>query len=202
MPEANTGLKAAEVLEFWFGNEPDEPLLHAERWFKRDEEFDAEIQRRFGAAFVAAAAGKLNHWRNQAESALALIILLDQFSRNLHRESPSAFAQDGAALNLCIAGLEDGFDLQLPPIQRAFFYMPLMHSESLEHQRLSVEKFEALSLAAPAELRTALQSNHRFALEHMELIERFGRFPHRNPVLGRASTPEEIKYLESPDAGF
>jgi uncharacterized protein (DUF924 family) len=206
MVDSLTGLEPAEVLEFWFGNRPEHPLANAERWFKRDEQFDAEIRSLLAKppsdAMSDAAAGKLNHWCDQAESALALIILLDQFSRNLHRDSPLAFAQDDAALKLCLAGMKAGFDLQLAPIHRSFFYMPLMHSESLDHQRLCVEKFEALSRAAPPELSKTLENNHRFALEHMELIGRFGRFPHRNSVLGRVSTPEELNYLESPNAGF
>lgn len=214
MADSPNGLEPAGVLEFWFGNRPEHPLANAERWFKRDEQFDAEIRSLLATspadasssapsdALSDAAAGKLNHWRDQAESALALIILLDQFSRNIHRDSPLAFTQDHAALKLCLAGLRKGFDLRLPPLHRSFFYMPLMHSESLDHQRLCVEKFEALANAAPPELRKALENNHRFALEHMELIDRFGRFPHRNSVLGRVSTPEELKYLESPNAGF
>ena len=190
------------MLNFWFGDDPDQPLAMEERWFKRDDAFDEEVRRRFGGFVARAGAGEFEQWGGHAESALALIIMLDQFPRNLYRDSRLAFTHDGAALTLCLAGLQRGYDARLAHMRRSFFYMPLMHSEFLDHQRLSVEKFAELALAAPAGMGDAMENNHRFALAHLQLIERFGRFPHRNQVLHRSNTPEESTYLESPDAGF
>lgn len=206
MADASTGLEPGEVLNFWFGKDPSQPLAMTEKWFRRDEAFDEEVKRRFGHHVARAAGGGYGDWRDQPEAALALIIMLDQFPRNMHRDSALSFAYDEAALGLCLEGLDKAHDVWLAPVHRSFYYMPLMHSESLEHQRRSVDKFAALASAkgnvAPAELRKALDNNHRFAVAHMELIERFGRFPHRNAVLNRRNTPEESTYLESPDAGF
>jgi uncharacterized protein (DUF924 family) len=212
MDSASTGLEPRDVLNFWFGKDLTQPLAMAENWFRKDEGFDGEVKSRFGDHVARAARGDYGGWGAGAEAALALIILLDQFPRNIHRDSALSFSHDEAALGICLEGLEKGSDFLLAPIRRSFYYMPLMHSESIEHQHRSVEKFAALASAggkpAPTEpgmaleLARALENNHRFAVAHMELIERFGRFPHRNAVLNRRNTPEESTYLESPDAGF
>ena len=199
-------LQPGDVLNFWFGNNPSQPLAMAEKWFGKDDAFDVEVKMRFGDHLTRAACGEYGDWGRHPEGALALIIMLDQFPRNMHRNSALSFAYDEAALGLCLEGLEKGDDVWLAPVRRSFYYMPLMHSESLEHQRLSVANFAALAAtkgnAGPAELRKSLENNHRYAVAHMELIERFGRFPHRNAVLNRRNTSEESTYLESPDAGF
>lgn len=195
-------LTPKDVLGFWFGEHPEQPLLMAGRWFARDAAFDVEIGRCFGRHVARAAAGQYDDWRNAPRSALALILMLDQFSRNIHRDSPRAFAHDDVALQICMDGLEKGFDGRLQPMEAAFFYMPLMHSESPDHQQRSVEKFEKLARRAPEPLREALANNHKYALAHREIIVRFGRFPHRNALLDRACTPEEDIYLKDPDAGF
>lgn len=190
------------VLGFWFGEQPGQPLLMAGRWFARDAAFDAEIGRRFGRHVARAAAGRFYSWRETPRSALALILMLDQFSRNIYRDSPLAFAHDDVASQICMDGLEKEFDGQLQPMEAAFFIMPLMHSESPAHQQRSVEKFAELARRAPEPLREALANNHKYALAHQEIIVRFGRFPHRNALLGRACTPEEHDYLKDSDAGF
>ncbi len=195
-------LTPESVLGFWFGEDTEQPLLMAGRWFAKDAAFDAEIGRRFGRHVAPAAAGHYDDWRHAPRSALALILMLDQFPSNIHRDSPRAFAQDDLALQICLDAVEKGFDGRLQPMEAAFFYMPLMHSESPAHQQRSVEQFAELARRAPEPLREALANNHKYALTHQEVIVRFGRFPHRNALLGRAGTPEEDDYLKDSDAGF
>ncbi len=173
---------AKAVHAFWF--EEATPA----QWFLRDPAFDKTISERFGAAHQAASENRLNDWRATARDALALILLLDQFSRNLYRDDPRAFAQDVLALEEAKQALDRGFDRQRPDKEKAFFYMPFMHSEDLVAQEQSVALFEANLPAS---------DNHRYAIEHHEIIARFGRFPHRNRVLGRPLTPEEIAYLDA-----
>lgn len=195
-------LTPEDVLGFWFGEDTGQPLAMAARWFAKDAAFDAEIGRRFGRHMAPAAAGQYDGWRRAPRSALALILMLDQFSRNIHRDASLAFAQDDLALQICMDGLEKGFDERLQPMEAVFLIMPLMHSESPAHQQRSVEKYAELARRAPEPLREALANNHKYALSHQEIIVRFGRFPHRNALLGRAATPEEEDYLKDPDAGF
>jgi len=176
-----------EILRFWFEE------TESERWFKKDPEFDETIRARFGALHARAAAGGCADWAASAEGALALLVLLDQFSRNLFRDSPRAFACDPAARAIALRALEHGFDLAVPADRRAVFYLPLGHSEDLADQeqccRLVRERIgDALYVDA--------------AERHREVIARFGRFPHRNKALGRASTPDEEHYLSQPGAGF
>jgi uncharacterized protein (DUF924 family) len=170
------------ILHFWFEE-------HGRNdWFARRAAFDAEVQLRFRTTFDAARAGRLEAMRAAPESALALIILLDQFSRNLFRDDPRAFAQDEKARGIAREALRRRFDMIAPERRRPFFYMPFMHSEALADQDLCVSLFKA---------RLPASFNLRYAEDHRAIIARFGRFPHRNRVLGRPSTPEEIAYLES-----
>ncbi|MDH5622310.1 MAG: DUF924 domain-containing protein [Gammaproteobacteria bacterium] len=177
-----------EVLQFWF-----EEIDHS-RWFKKDPEFDRLLAERFGATLVSAREGKLDHWKNTALQSLALIVVLDQFSRNIHRESPLAFAADAKALALTLDGIEKSFDMELTLEQRSFYYLPLRHAEDLDMQKLG--------LAKTRELNDAGYGSDKYALNHLELIERFGRFPHRNAILGRANTAEEEQFLGEGHGGF
>jgi uncharacterized protein (DUF924 family) len=163
-----------DVLEFWFSSP------QRSRGYAKDNKFDEEIRSRFLTTYEAACAGKLDDRRQAPESLLALIILLDQFPRNMFRGSARAFASDAQAMALTKEGIEKGFDRCLRGTQTDFFCMPLMHSESLADQDLLVQLGHG---------------DNRYAREHREIIARFGRFPHRNQILGRASTPEEVLYL-------
>lgn len=186
---------ASDIVAFWFG----EGLEHGkrrERWFKKNVVFDDEIRRRFLAIFALAAAGKLSHWKNQPHSCLALIIVLDQFPRNLFRGSPRAFASDALAREATAQALANGVDRVLKPVERQFIYLPLEHSESMPDQQHCLKLMQQLS----AFVETA--DVHVWAEKHLAIIGRFGRFPHRNAVLGRESTAEEIEFLKQPGSGF
>lgn len=174
------------VLRFWFAE------IEPAQWWRKDTGFDRLIARRFGALHQAAARGELFRWRATPDGRLAEVIVLDQFSRNLHRDSPLAFACDGMALVLAQEAVAAGADTALPAVRRAFLYMPLMHSESAAIHRAAVELF-----AAPG-----LENNLDFELRHQAIIDRFGRYPHRNAVLGRPSTAEELAFLNEPGSSF
>lgn len=193
-----TGLPSAasEVLAFWF-----DPANHDE-WYAGNPEFDAQIRQRFAQQIEQAAAGKLTEWGATPSGWLALLIVLDQFSRNLYRHDSRAWAQDLRAQRLALSGIEEGFDRQLPPIQRVFAYMPLEHAEDMGLQQCSVMLFEALCNDVPPDQRDNYTSFLDYARRHEAVIARFGRFPHRNAVLGRVCTPEELAYLAEPGAGF
>ena len=188
----------ADVLEFWFGAPGSvEHGSLRKCWFEKDPAFDAEIRRRFLALVDEAAAGRLDGWADRPEGLLALIVLLDQFPRNLFRDAPRAFATDTQALALAQQALARGVDAQLMPVARAFIYLPFEHSEDLAMQDRAVSLFSAL-----AKHGEAFASYLDYAERHRDVIRRFGRFPHRNAILGRASTPEEIAFLAQPGAGF
>jgi len=187
---------AEAVLAFWFAEES------AARWFAGDAAFDAQIRCRFAAVVEAAAEGKLDGWARTPLGWLALLIVLDQFSRNLYRRDARAWAQDARALSLAQAGIARGDDRQLPPLQRVFTYLPLEHAEDLALQDRSVALFEALRAEVGPQQRASFEGFLDYARRHREVIARFGRFPHRNAVLGRASTAEEALYLAQPGAGF
>lgn len=189
--------EADEVLAFWFGRE-DEPDYgeFREAWFRKDPEFDQQVQERFGPLYERAAAGELDGWREEARSCLALVICLDQFPRNMFRGDGRTHATDDKALETARYALERALDRELPPFQRVFVYMPFMHSESVEDQRRSVELFGRLAEKPGAPDLTS------YAVGHMEIVERFGRFPHRNVILGRETTPEEAEFLQGPDSSF
>ena len=156
-------------------------------WFAADPAFDAEISAQFGTLHAQAAAGALSEWEQSPEGALALLLLLDQFSRNIYRGKPEAFAQDQMAQAIAARAIEQRFDHKAPPALRGFFYMPFMHAEDIALQRRSVHFFAA----------QAHKEQLPYALHHRDAILRFGRFPHRNAVLGRISTPEELAWMEA-----
>lgn len=183
--------RAKELLDFWFGRAGDPEREHyREIWFKSTEEFDAALRREFLADYESAAAGELDSWEAAAEGALALVLLLDQLPRNIFRKSPRAYATDAAARAVADRALARGFDQVVPPAWRLFFYMPFHHSEDIADQRRSVALFN--SLPRNPDRRGSLR---RYGCPYIEVIERFGRFPHRNEILGRQSTPAELAFL-------
>jgi uncharacterized protein (DUF924 family) len=193
--------EARRVREFWFGKLPLSPDALAKRmgfWFGEDELTawrDEEIRARFGELFERAAGGQLESWADGPRRRLSLIILLDQFPRNLFRGGARAFAFDEKALALTLSGMQSGADAALDAVERIFFYIPLQHAESLEVQEESVAAYRRLLAEAPEELRGSFAGVLDYAENHRSIVERFGRFPHRNGVLGRASTPAEEAWL-------
>jgi uncharacterized protein (DUF924 family) len=186
---------AQEVLLFWFGGPGEQGKRH-KRWFEKDAAFDRAIRERFLGLYGQAAAGRLSHWKERAAGCLALIVLLDQFPRNMFRGAARAFAADPLALEAARHAVAQGFDRAMSPVERLFAYLPFEHSEGLEDQMRACELTKPL--AAFAETADA----YRYAMAHRDIIQRFGRFPHRNAALGRASTPEEIEFLKQPGSGF
>ena len=189
-------IDAGGILDFWF-----EPA-HAARWFAADAWFDDRIRRRFGTTVEAAAQGQLDDWTTAPGSWLALLILLDQFPRNLYRGSARAWKADVKAQRVALSGLSDGFDQSLPPLQRVFAYLPLEHAEDMRLQQRSVALFESLQAQVGADERERFGDFLDYARRHREVIARFGRFPHRNAALGRTSTLDEASYLAQSGAGF
>jgi uncharacterized protein (DUF924 family) len=194
-----------ELLRFWFGASGDDAETAAAQaglWWGKDPDTDDEIGARFGVLATAGAAGTLDHWRGSPRGRLALILCLDQLPRVIHRGTAAAFAQDAKAREVAARGLASGADRLLRPIERVFFYLPFEHSESADDQQRSVDLFGELAGSVRTEWRETFDGFLDFAVRHKEIIDRFGRFPHRNDALGRESTLEERKYLEDPDAGF
>jgi len=178
----------ADILAFWF--EESSPA----QWFQKNPDFDAAIRDRFGSDYDLAAAGIFDGWQDTPEGCLALCILLDQFPRNMFRDSPRAFATDFKALTFAKYAVEKRFDTLLPPVKRRFLYLPFEHSEDMDDQNLSVGFFATMKKDDPV--------GYEYAIRHRDVISRFGRFPHRNAALNRTSTPEETAYLAEPGAGF
>jgi len=178
----------SEVLRFWFEE------TKAAQWFQKNESFDADITERFMLTYEMAKKDLCASWTKDVDGVLALCIVLDQFPRNMFRGSPKAFESDDKILLIVKEALHKGFDQLLPPIKRRFFYMPFMHSENIEEQKRSVEMFASMKKDDPL--------SYDYALKHFEVIEKFGRFSHRNEILGRKSTEEELHYLKIPGAGF
>lgn len=185
------------ILTFWFGD-PSEPTYGNPRqvWFRKDPRFDAEIRWRFEADYQQAAAGKLQHWSHTPYPCLALLLLLDQMPRNMYRQTPQAFATDPLALQVAQYAVARGFDQTFLPVQRWFVYLPFEHSEDLEQQCRAVVLFNQLQ--DQPDCHEAIEYAHK----HLQVIRRFGRFPHRNAILGRPSTPEEEDYLCQPGTRF
>ena len=194
------------ALTFWFqGRALSAPRIERRMgaWFGEDPGFDHEIEHAFKGDVAAASAGQYIHWANAPRGRLALILLLDQFRRNVYRGTAAAFARDQAALALCMAGILDNQDHELAPIERAFFYMPLQHAESRQAQTKSVALYARLAETVAPACREIFEGIARFAELHAQIIRTFGRFPHRNALLSRKSTAEEIEYLagDAPDFG-
>lgn len=199
--------RISEVLRFWFGDLRENELPSEEKqktWWMKSEEFDRLVEERFGDLVALAESGALCSWLETPLGTLAFIIVTDQFPRNIHRDRPGAFSRDSLALRACRGGMEKGFDRGLHPIHRVFFYLPLMHSEDPETQRMSVKTYSGLEKEYESEprIRENLACSTDFAGRHFDIIERFGRYPHRNAALGRESTPEEIEFLKEPGSSF
>ncbi|EAT12570.1 hypothetical protein RED65_06733 [Oceanobacter sp. RED65] len=175
-----------KVWDFWFHE------LTEEQWFKKDSHIDQIMTQRFKAIHQQAANSELWEWRNTPKGRLAEVLLLDQFSRNIYRDTPNAFASDTLALALAQEAIRNEYHLTLTPQERAFLYMPFMHSESLAIHEEAIKQFS----------EPGLENNLKFEKMHKDIIERFGRYPHRNMILGRKSTPEEIEFLKQPGSSF
>ena len=195
----------ADVLAFWLGAYPLDPAAMARvqtQWFQKNAAFDADMRERFLTTIEAALAGRLDDWAATDDGWLALLIVLDQFTRNTFRGEPKSFAGDPMALQHAVEGIAAGRDKRVPPMARIFCYLPLEHAEDPELQARSVALFAALAAAPGAEPKAFLDNTSDYAVKHQVVIDRFGRFPHRNAILGRVSTAEEEAYLRQPGSGF
>ncbi|MAQ70888.1 MAG: hypothetical protein CL565_01710 [Alphaproteobacteria bacterium] len=177
-----------DILDFWFKE------TQPQQWFQKNEEFDELVRERFLESYEMARKGHLDDWKQDADGCLALCLLLDQFPRNMFRGSPQSFASDGQALLIAKYAISKGFDQVLQPVKQRFIYLPFEHSESMTDQKRSLELFEKMKQEDPL--------SYEYALRHYKVIEEYGRFPHRNAILDRVSTPEEKEYLSKPGAGF
>ena len=198
------------ILNFWFdaaqGEQPRSDLeinqQQAALWWKKDPHTDTSIRQRFEPTLKALLRGEHNNWLQDAHGRLAAIIVLDQFSRNMYRNSALSFTQDSLALHWCLEGLRLDHDKQLRPIERVFFYMPLEHAESRQMQALCLNKFQQLKADSPDSFQETAENFVQFAQKHKVIIDRFGHFPHRNDILGRDSSDEELEFLKQPGSGF
>ena len=184
-----------DVLDFWFGVGPDYGTRH-KRWFEKDAAFDAEVARRFASLHADLAEGRAREWLSTREACLARIIVLDQFPRHIYRGSSRAFATDALALEAAQHAVEQRFDVDMLPVERLFAYLPFEHSESLADQ------LRACELTEPLAKYPETDDAFRYACAHRDIIARFGRFPHRNALLGRESTAEEVEFLKQPGSAF
>jgi uncharacterized protein (DUF924 family) len=197
--------RAAALLDFWFGAHDDDATVAAAQaplWWQHHAEADREVKDRFGGLADHAEAGALDAWAATPHGLLALVLLLDQAPRMVHRGTPRAFATDRAARALTRTALARGFDRELRPIEQLFVLLPLEHSETLADQEEAVERLRALEAAVPPAWRETFEGFTAYAVAHRDVIARFGRFPHRNEILGRESTDAERAYLAEPGAGF
>ena len=195
-----------KILAFWFKEqELTAPQIdrRMDTWFGEDPIFDHEIEKEFGDDVELACKGQLDYWAAEPRGRLALILLIDQFRRNIHRNTEKAFSHDKLALKLCVEGAMEKKDASLTPIQRVFFYMPLQHAESRKVQAKSVALYSKLAESVSATYRETFETVAHFAELHKDIVDQFGRFPHRNQLLGRENTPEENQYLagDAPDFG-
>ncbi|MEM7468425.1 MAG: DUF924 family protein [Pseudomonadota bacterium] len=190
----------SDVIEFWFGDDLadiEKTQSLADRWFKKSNKFDDEIRLRFAHLPDRAKEGDLSHWLIVDDGLLATVITLDQFPRNLFRNSPQAFAYDALSLERAEQAMALGLSDRLHPLKASFLLMPFEHSESLTHQQLCVDAMKRIAARSPEVWQDRIQAFLRYAVAHYEIIDQFGRFPHRNEILGRTSSEEELKFLES-----
>lgn len=193
------------ILQFWFGTEVDQKKLIAQQsgiWWGKSDDIDTIIKNKFGQIYQLAINDGLSEWLQTAKGQLALIIVLDQFSRVINRNSSNAFSQDSKALKITLDGISLNIDKSLSVVERVFFYMPLEHAEDIELQNQCVGLFQQLLFDVPEELKNEFQNFLEFAKKHQLIIERFNRFPHRNAVLNRSSSAEEIAFLTEPNSSF
>lgn len=202
--------RADEILNFWFEGLTNDKLLDrnsktVKKWFVKDKALDAEVRAKFESDYTQARGGAHKSWEAAARGRLALIILFDQFSRNMYRDTPRAFETDSLALDLTLRSIKDKMDIQLQLVERIFLYMPLMHAEDRAVQTLSLQFFDTLvheSRKKSPQNTSYFEYSFEFAKRHQATIEKFGRFPHRNAILKRASTPEELVFLQKPGSKF
>lgn len=193
----------SDILEYWFGTSSEDGGFDTSKnalWWGKSAEADAFVKATFGERIEQAAAGQL-HWSGEARGRLALVVLIDQMRRNAYRDDPAMYAADTVARGLVLKGLETRVDLELDPIHRLFFYLPLEHSEDLQHQERAVQLCSELAESVSAQ-RDSYAYFGKYAIQHRDIIARFGRFPHRNAILGRSSTPEELAFLKEPNSSF
>lgn len=192
------------VYEYWFGNleATTLPVDKAKIWFNGGAEIDRHIAHKFSSLLEEAFRGSLAHWQQSARGWLSLIVTLDQFPRNIYRGHSKAFAYDHKACALALQGIDKQIDRQLYAVECQFFYMPLQHAEDLALQRQSVQLYNLLLANAPEQLKQHCRNVLSYAQRHLEIIEKFGRFPHRNNILGRSSTTEELEFLQTPNSSF
>jgi len=192
-----------EIITFWFGTNPTAPLQNKKKWFTSSPAFDQEIKTKFGTTLTQAKNGELDHWLDSPDGTLAFILLLDQFSRNIYRNTPQVFAQDDLALSSARDAIKHGMHTQLAPHQRAFIYIPFMHAEDLKSQDECILLFEELiEKTDDATLKQSFKGNLHYAHQHRDIIKKFGRYPHRNIILNRTNTPDEIEFLKQPNSSF
>lgn len=202
--------RISQILQFWFegiddGTPIDPKSNPFKKWFVKDPAFDAQVRKNFENDLLSAKRGQLRDREKTGQGRLALILLFDQFSRNIYRGTPEMFENDSKALDLTLRSIQEGMDQELAMIERVFLYMPLQHAEDFEIQKLSLQHFG--SLAQEAKEKNPRHAGYYaytldYAKRHQDIIERFGRFPHRNPILGRASTTEELEFLQKPGSSF
>ncbi|MFT5691755.1 MAG: hypothetical protein ACI92E_001085 [Oceanicoccus sp.] len=199
-----TQIQQSDILNYWFGDigESFDVREQHKVWYGGSAETDEHIRQQFGLRVELAISGQLGSWQNTAMGTLALVLVLDQFTRNIFRGTVQAFAGDYLALRVVKDSVERGVDNQLSIVQKSFFYMPFEHSESLQDQNLSVDLFTNLLDDAPADGKATVESSLKFAQKHRDIIRGFGRFPHRNKILKRQSTAEELAYLAGGGARF
>lgn len=194
-----------DVLNFWLGPLTLEGRAYVEfshRWFTKDETFDLEVHRKFGWLHAVLTSGKRLDWTYTPRGLLAAVVVLDQFSRNMYRDTPGMVASDEQALALALEGIALGYNRKLRIAERVFLYMPLMHAERLDVQNRCVDLFERFVAELSGDAAEEVSHNLAFAKGHREIVKRFGRFPHRNAMLERESTPDELAYLSGPDWRF
>lgn len=195
------------ILDFWFGDLKENEIPSDEyrkKWWIKDSENDMQIKNQFGNSLELAKRGALDGWEKNPNGSLALIILLDQFSRNIFRNNKKAFSQDEKALQISLTGIEKGYDREFHPVKRVFYYMPFIHSELMEIQEISIECFSNLAneFTKPESIARTVTDSLEYALKHYEIVKRFGRYPHRNAIMERESTFEEIEFLNEPESSF
>lgn len=193
------------IRQFWFGDNPDDLVTASQQsalWWSKKPAIDLQIRERFESTLLAAENRQLAAWENSAAGVLALVILNDQLPRNMYRDTPRSFAFDEQARKFCRLGLQSAFYHALRPIERSFLHLPLTHSELLADQEQAVALAAALAEQVPAAHKECFSGYHSFAVRHRDIIARFGRFPHRNRILQRPSTPQELAFLEQPGSSF
>lgn len=194
-------MELEEIIKFWFGKNIEvDPLQNMDKWFTKNPVFDAIVSDRFKPSLQKL--DELSAWKESPKGSMAYILLTDQFPRNIFRNQKTSFSFDSLALEEAKNGIQDGFDQELSWIERCFYYLPFEHSENLEMQEESLKQFQALQRFVPKAFADYGDEVYDYAVKHWEMIKRFGRFPHRNKILKRESTPEEIEFLKQPGSSF